>query len=223
MAASRGDRAPDPLGKRALFWVPSVGEAGSNEPGSLCGPAHRQACALFGRAARERQPGHDVGQSPRRAGQRDGVMCAVPADVPHRHAGPPHLPVPARGVAPLQPLRPPHDVPLVPHAGLVQRHTPPELNDWRQCRPSLRLVRASSSPVSRCSSPGWTVGRRRVRAKAISAMRARTPRAARNPLIRLWAFSSTIASAVAGGTSAFCSPALRSASLTKGMPLDSST
>ena len=33
MAASRGDRAPDPLGKRALFWVPSVGEAGSNEPG----------------------------------------------------------------------------------------------------------------------------------------------------------------------------------------------
>ena len=33
MAASRGDRAPDPLGKRALFWVPSVGEAGSNEAG----------------------------------------------------------------------------------------------------------------------------------------------------------------------------------------------
>jgi hypothetical protein len=29
MAASRSDRAPDPLGKRALFWVPSVGEAGS--------------------------------------------------------------------------------------------------------------------------------------------------------------------------------------------------
>jgi hypothetical protein len=31
MAASRSDRAPDPLGKRALFWVPSVGEAGSTE------------------------------------------------------------------------------------------------------------------------------------------------------------------------------------------------
>jgi hypothetical protein len=31
MAASRSDRAPDPLGKRALFWVPSVGEAASNE------------------------------------------------------------------------------------------------------------------------------------------------------------------------------------------------
>jgi hypothetical protein len=34
MAASRSDRAPDPLGKRALFGVPSVGEAGSTEPGS---------------------------------------------------------------------------------------------------------------------------------------------------------------------------------------------
>lgn len=27
MAAARSDRAPDPLGKRALFWVPSPGEA----------------------------------------------------------------------------------------------------------------------------------------------------------------------------------------------------
>ncbi len=26
MAASRRDKAPDPLGKRALFWVPSAGE-----------------------------------------------------------------------------------------------------------------------------------------------------------------------------------------------------
>ncbi len=26
MAASRSDRAPDPLGKRALFWVPPAGE-----------------------------------------------------------------------------------------------------------------------------------------------------------------------------------------------------
>ena len=33
MAASRSDRAPDPLGKRALFWVPSVGEEGSEEAG----------------------------------------------------------------------------------------------------------------------------------------------------------------------------------------------
>ena len=30
MAASRSDKAPDPLGKRALFWVPSAGES---EPG----------------------------------------------------------------------------------------------------------------------------------------------------------------------------------------------
>ena len=33
MAASRSDRVPDPLGKRALFWVPSVAEAGSPEAG----------------------------------------------------------------------------------------------------------------------------------------------------------------------------------------------
>ena len=29
VAASRSDKAPDPLGKRALFWVPSAGESGS--------------------------------------------------------------------------------------------------------------------------------------------------------------------------------------------------
>ena len=28
MAASRSERAPDPLGKRALFWVPPAAEAG---------------------------------------------------------------------------------------------------------------------------------------------------------------------------------------------------
>lgn len=33
MAASRSDRAPDPLGKRALFWVPSPGEPGATEQG----------------------------------------------------------------------------------------------------------------------------------------------------------------------------------------------
>jgi hypothetical protein len=33
MAESRRDRAPDPLGKRALFWVPSAGESGSPEAG----------------------------------------------------------------------------------------------------------------------------------------------------------------------------------------------
>jgi hypothetical protein len=30
--ARRGDKAPDPLGKRALFWVPSGAEAGSEQP-----------------------------------------------------------------------------------------------------------------------------------------------------------------------------------------------
>jgi hypothetical protein len=33
MAASRSERVPDPLGKQALFWVPSVGEASSTEAG----------------------------------------------------------------------------------------------------------------------------------------------------------------------------------------------
>jgi hypothetical protein len=32
VAASRRDKAPDPLGKRALFWVPSVGEAPRQGP-----------------------------------------------------------------------------------------------------------------------------------------------------------------------------------------------
>jgi hypothetical protein len=33
MAASPSERAPDPLGKRALFWVPSVGDEVSIEQG----------------------------------------------------------------------------------------------------------------------------------------------------------------------------------------------
>lgn len=33
MAASRSDQAPDPLGKRALFWVPSAGSE-SGVPGT---------------------------------------------------------------------------------------------------------------------------------------------------------------------------------------------
>ena len=32
MAASRRDRPPDPLGRRALFWVPLAGESGSTAP-----------------------------------------------------------------------------------------------------------------------------------------------------------------------------------------------
>jgi hypothetical protein len=44
MAASRSDRAPDPLGKRALFWVPSVGEEVSIEQGlSAALPAGKRA------------------------------------------------------------------------------------------------------------------------------------------------------------------------------------
>ena len=40
MSAARRDNAPDPLGKRALFWVPSAGES----PGG--GPASETTVAL---------------------------------------------------------------------------------------------------------------------------------------------------------------------------------
>ena len=33
MASSRSERAPDPLGKRALFWVPSPGQPGGADEG----------------------------------------------------------------------------------------------------------------------------------------------------------------------------------------------
>ncbi len=46
MAGSRSDKAPDPLGKRALFWVPS-GETGEGP-----GPSSGSTVALPGRQAR---------------------------------------------------------------------------------------------------------------------------------------------------------------------------
>jgi hypothetical protein len=33
VSAARSDKAPDPLGKRALFWVPSAEEGSSEAPG----------------------------------------------------------------------------------------------------------------------------------------------------------------------------------------------
>jgi hypothetical protein len=38
VAASRSDKAPDPLGKRALFWVPSAGESEPGGSGALAEP-----------------------------------------------------------------------------------------------------------------------------------------------------------------------------------------
>jgi hypothetical protein len=52
MAAARSDKAPDPLGKRALFWVPSAGEAGSIEDG-LVGALPVGKRALFSGALPE--------------------------------------------------------------------------------------------------------------------------------------------------------------------------
>jgi hypothetical protein len=43
VAASRSDRAPDPLGKRALFWVPAPGEAGSSDASTVALPVGKRA------------------------------------------------------------------------------------------------------------------------------------------------------------------------------------
>ena len=73
MAPSRSDKAPDPLGKRALFWVPAA------EPGRSAGrsrddggAAGRQARALLGGAPGVRQPGRHLGQPARRTGRLHG-------------------------------------------------------------------------------------------------------------------------------------------------------
>lgn len=44
MAAARGDKAPDPLGKRALFWVPeSSGRGPVSAGGTISLPAGKRA------------------------------------------------------------------------------------------------------------------------------------------------------------------------------------
>jgi hypothetical protein len=44
MAAARSDKAPDPLGKRALFWVPSAGGPGQTQPdGTVALPVGKHA------------------------------------------------------------------------------------------------------------------------------------------------------------------------------------
>src|SRR6266851_5596135 len=72
-------------------------------------------------------------------------------------------------------------------------------------------------------APGWRVGIRRLKNTAVSAMTARTDSAARRPSRRAVSFSSTIAAAVSGGTSALSSAVFRSLSDTNGMPAASST
>lgn len=43
MSAARSDREPDPLGKRALFWVPSPEEAGGAGTRTVARPAGKRA------------------------------------------------------------------------------------------------------------------------------------------------------------------------------------
>jgi hypothetical protein len=50
VAASRSERAPDPLGKRALFWVPDAGEVGA--AGTVALPVGKRA--LYSGAQPER-------------------------------------------------------------------------------------------------------------------------------------------------------------------------
>jgi hypothetical protein len=52
VAASRSDKAPDPLGKRALFWVPSPGETGSRDGSTVALPVGKRA--LYSGARPER-------------------------------------------------------------------------------------------------------------------------------------------------------------------------
>ena len=52
MAASRSDRAPDPLGKRALFWVPSPAEADTGAGPTVALPVGKRA--LYSGARPER-------------------------------------------------------------------------------------------------------------------------------------------------------------------------
>ena len=43
MSAARSDREPDPLGKRALFWVPSAEDAGGPATAATALPAGKHA------------------------------------------------------------------------------------------------------------------------------------------------------------------------------------
>jgi len=66
MAGSRRERAPDPLGKRALFWVPSPSEpdtAGGVQPGSTVAlPVGKRA--LYSGARPEHHGPADTGHNP---------------------------------------------------------------------------------------------------------------------------------------------------------------
>jgi hypothetical protein len=53
VAASRSDRVPDPLGKRALFWVPSPGEPGATQGGGAGTALPLGKRALYSGAAPE--------------------------------------------------------------------------------------------------------------------------------------------------------------------------
>ena len=127
--------------------------------------ARRQASALLGRTAatRPRQPVPCVRQPTGGSGCLQRRLRAVRPEVADRAAGPADPPASDRGVAAPRPLRPPHDLPELPPASLVQRDP---AADGRS-----GLIAATSRPAgslgcSVSSAPGWRVGRRRVRTRA---------------------------------------------------------
>ena len=183
-----GDRAPDPLGKRALFWVPvRRAEAGLAELGDRLRPCPIGKHALYSGAPPEPDSlAHRTSGNPLdRAGQPSRVECQRCRQSPA--VGMLDLLIfqfPLGIWLPRGPLRPPHDLPRRAASG------PGAASHCAEAEPSFRARRrrpagpALASPATAVVA-GWTVGRRRVRARATSAIRARTARAARSPLIRL--------------------------------------
>jgi hypothetical protein len=66
VSAARRDKAPDPLGKQALFWVPSAGEPSGRGPASsettVALPVGKRA--LFSGARPERDSGAATSRNP---------------------------------------------------------------------------------------------------------------------------------------------------------------
>ena len=106
----------------------------------------------------------------------------------------------------------------LPGVGAARQPVPRAPTDDRLSPPAT----PAPPPVPRLSAPTGVVGRPRLRNSATRASTARTESDARRPSRRASAFSSTIASAVFGGTPASSSAASRSASEMNGTPLVSS-
>ena len=118
--------APDPLGRRALFWLPVAEGRGPVRP--LEGQRPRRGGTRWASGPCSRTaPGPEAGgrrRAPRDRPRPDHGGRARPAapSEPDRRARLPHLPA-ARGLlAAAGEVRPPHDLPGVPAAGVGRGH-----------------------------------------------------------------------------------------------------